>query len=334
MKYIFSESQMRKLFEQSQSVLEPYVIKLFKFLNEEKKKHKKRSDLLQVIKNLSPYMGVPEGYELYLLELYLLNYREDGNYKDLTKDNFVDPRKMKGKVTPNTKADLYTIAQLPFRGSNLQAYWTEDNKGVPYYVVKSYNWYPVYIFKNNKWYETIDRYSSSTSKQMGRANPIKYNDELYTSVFTLTAKEMKMLEDGATHEEVMKNKLEKFKSSESELVPKRKTNVKQWSRYLDEIQVPEYKVKFKINSIDVEGDTAIVYVDIYDVLNVMGGLGIETDKNYLKGEMGNITKERVEDTVKHKLYDKLKPFIAHRSRWFENLPPTSKLEYRFNHLKK
>ena len=137
------------------------IQKLFKVLDEEKKKKKKRAEILQVIENLAPYMNIPKDYALYILEVYLLNYRKDGDYSGLTKENFVDPRKQLGKTTPNTKAKLYTIALMPFKGSNLIGQWRKDYKGNPFYEVVSYDWYPVYIFKDDKWYEVTKRYSSS-----------------------------------------------------------------------------------------------------------------------------------------------------------------------------
>ena len=132
--------------EPSMSVLQ----KLFKVLDEEKKKKKKRAEILEVIRNLAPYMNIPPDYAVYILELYLLNYRKDGDYSGLTKGNFVDPRKQPGKTTPNTRANLYTVAQVPFKGSNLIGQWRKDYKGNPFYEVVSYDWYPVYIFKNDK----------------------------------------------------------------------------------------------------------------------------------------------------------------------------------------
>jgi len=91
------------------------VSKLFKLLDEEKKKNRTRASLLTVIKHMAPYMGIPEGFEQYILELYVLNFKKDGDYSNLTKENFVDPRKQKGKVISNPNAKLYTIAQLPFK---------------------------------------------------------------------------------------------------------------------------------------------------------------------------------------------------------------------------
>ena len=234
MYYILSEHQLKRLFEESERALEPIVVKLFKFLNEEKKGKTTRAALLDQIKNIAPYLGLPDGFEIYFLELYLLNYRPDGDYSSLTKENFVDPKKMKGKWTPNTKADLYTKAQLPFKGSNLQGYWDEDNKGVPYYIVKSYGWYPIYIFKENKWYEASDRYSSSTGRQMRNANPVEWKEELDSNVILVTRKEMESLERNATYQDIINNKRKSLKSSEEDLKSARMKSAAQNQYFWDD----------------------------------------------------------------------------------------------------
>lgn len=326
----------KNLFEQDNSKFEPYIYKLFRFLNEEKQKHKTRGALLNLIKSVTPYMGIPEGFEIYLLELYLLNYRKDGDYKNLTKENFIDPRKMKGKWTPNTKADLYTVAQLPFRGSNLEGYWTKDNKGVPYYVVKSYGWYPIYIFKNDRWYEVVDRYSSSTGRQISRANPVEWNDEIESKVILATKEEMKALEMGATFEDVMRNKKEQLKKIEPELTNKRVSRRIGYGGYDDdnETALPGFIVKFKVNSIEEGDDKSIVVVDIFDVLRKEGNRGLPTPENYLKGEFRGVTQKKVEDAVESKLKQDLRPYIGPRYWYHKKLPSNSKIEFKFNHLKK
>lgn len=331
MKYKISN----RLFEQLDNVLEPKIVKLFKFLNEEKQKHKTRAKLLDVIKNVSQYMGLPEGHEIYLLELYLLNFRKDGDYKNLTKENFVDPRKMKGKWTSNTKADSYTIAQLPFKGTNLEGFWSSDNNGTPYYIVKSYGWYPIYIYKNDRWYEVAEHYSSSTGRQMSNANPVAWNENLDGKVFLLTKEEMKMLEKGATHDDVIQNKKISLKSKESELQNKRMSSAKQYSwAWNEQGERTPFIAKFKINSIDDSGDKIKVIVDIHDVLDFVDGKGQKTTKNYLKGEMGDVTKEYVEKAIKRKLNSELRPYIGPRHRHYEELPSNAMIEYSFNHLKK
>lgn len=336
MKYVVFESQLKKMFEQSERALEPLVVKLFKFLNEEKKGKTKRSEILNQIKNVAPYLGLPEGYEIYFLELFLLNYRPDGDYSSLTKENFVDPKKMKGKWTPNTKADLYTKAQLPFRGSNLEGYWTKDNKGVEYYVVKSYDWYPIYIFKDNRWYEVVERYSSSTGRQMSNANPVEWNDEISSKVILATKDEMKALENGATYEDIIKNKKKKLKELEPELQNKRVTRKTHWGGWDGDTdrRLPDFIVKFKVNSIEEGEDKMTVVVDIYDVLKKEGNKGVPTPENYLKGELEDITPQRVENAVENKLKQDLRPYIGPRYLYHEPLPDNSNIKFRFNHLKK
>lgn len=320
--------------DNSDKALIPLHVKIFKFLNEEKKKHRKRADLLEAIKNIAPYMNIPEGHEIFLLEMYLLNYRPDGDYQNLTKDNFIDPRKQKGRKTTNASSNLYSKAQLPFKGSNLEGYWDEDPSGDEYYVVKSYGWYPVYIFKNNKWYENTSRYSSSTSKQMFRVNPVNYNDELEHKVYLLTPDEMKMLEQGMSHQQLMNLKLKKIKASEKDLVSKRLSNAVKWSSY--EIGDPgRFNIKYKIKSIDVEGDKATINVDIYDVFRRGGaGVSLPTPENYLKGEIPNLTIKKVEDVLIQDIKGKFKDYIGPRFRYIGDLPEESKINFKFNHLKK
>ena len=310
------------------------VSKLFKLLDEEKKKNKTRASLLEAIKKMVPYMGIPEGFEQYLLELYVLNFRKDGDYSNLTKENFIDPRKQQGKVISNTKANLYTIAQLPFRGSNLDGYWTEDPKGVPYYKVASYGWYPVYIFKDDKWYEVTANYSSSTSRQMSNSNPVSWSDDTFDSVYTLTPEEMKLLERGYSHEEIMKNKVQKLKTIEPDL-KKRKKTAKTYGHWRQdpEQMVPNTNIKFQVKNIDVDDDKAIVDIDVYDVLKRENNTQVSTPQNYLKGEIPNLDSTKVEDAIKIKMRGELKDYIGKRFRWKAEDPKGAKIEFRFKHLK-
>lgn len=311
------------------------VSRLFNLLNEEKKKNKTRDALLAKIREMIPYLGLPKGSERYLLELYVLNYRKDGDYSNLTKENFIDPRKQKGKVISNPKANQYTIAQMPFKGSNMEGYWVEDPKGVPYYKVTSYGWYPIYIFKNDKWYEVTQNYSSSTARQKSNANPVEWSNELFDSVYTLTAEEMKLLERGYSHEDVMKNKVQKLKSIQPELTKRKKTVKTYGYRGLDpDNYVPNTNIKFKVKDIEVEDDKAIVDIDVYDVVNREGGRQVDTPQNYLKGEIPDLTPAKVEDAIRIKMRGELRDYIGKRFRWSPQDPKGAKIEFRFNHLKK
>ena len=331
MEKLISQIVLKVLLEQREPSM-PVIVKLFKMLNEEKKKNKTRASLIQVIENYAPYMNIPSEYALYLLELYVLNYRKDGDYSELTKGNFIEPRKQQGKTTSNPKAKLYTIAQLPFKGSNLIGRWSKDYKGTPFYEVVSYNWYPVYIFKDDKWYEVTKRYSSSTSRQMENANPVKWNDELEEPVYLLTEKEMDMLKRGMSHEQIMKHKVEALKKFEPELT-KRKKTAKSY-RWYGDAETANANIKFKIKSIEDEGDKAIVEVDILDVI-LRGDRGEEpTPQNYLKGEIQGMNKEIAEEKVKVKIMGLLRDYMATRFRYNGEDPPIQNIFFKFNHLKK
>ncbi len=331
MEKLISQIVLKVLLEQREPSI-PLIVKLFKVLDEEKKKKKKRAEILEVIENLAPYMNIPPDYALYLLELFLLNYRKDGDYSGLTKGNFIDPRKQQGKTTSNTKANLYTVAQMPFKGGNLIGQWSKDYNGKPFYEVVSYNWYPVYIFKDDKWYEVTGRYSSSTSRQMNNANPVEWSGELQEVVYLLSQEEMKMLKRGETHEEVMKHKLKKLKELEPELIKRKKTaKVYSWH---GNAETANANIKFKIKSIEEEDDKAIVTVDILDVIR-RGDNGEEpTPQNYLKGEMQGMTKEIAEEKVKVKIMELLRDYMATRFRHSHGDPKTQNIDFKFNHLKK
>ena len=65
-----------------------------------------------------------------------------------------------------------------FKGSNLEGKFNSNGN----YVVLSYGWYPVFINMGNKWFEVVDRYSSSTARQMYHSRP---NDTIKVSKETM-----------------------------------------------------------------------------------------------------------------------------------------------------
>jgi hypothetical protein len=60
--YLSLMKTIKIISEQSNEPSLKVVSKLFKLLNEEKKKNKTRASLLEAIKNFTPYLGIPEGY--------------------------------------------------------------------------------------------------------------------------------------------------------------------------------------------------------------------------------------------------------------------------------
>jgi hypothetical protein len=311
------------MFEEYEIASDKVIVRLFKLFNEYKKTAKTKKELLNIIMEYLPMFGIPKTYAIYMLELYLLNFREDGDYSGLNKDNFIDPRNKSGKKTANYQAGDYTKAQLPFQGSNLEGRWTKDRNGVKYYVVKSYGWYPVYIYKEGKWYENFDRYSSSTSKQMYNSQPYAYNNDIDTKVYLMSKNEMNMLESGYSHEDVMKKKKESLKDDQPS--PRITTAKSEYWRG----DIPSLNIKFKISSIEDLGDKNAVIVDIYDVIKTENGKQIPTPENYLKGELGNVTPEKVEKEIEKKLRQNFRQYLGPKlGNQDEEL-----ITFRFNHLK-
>jgi hypothetical protein len=318
----FDDEDFDMMNEEYEIASDKVIVRLFKLFNEYKKKAKTKKELLNIIMEYLPLFGIPKVYAIYMLELYLLNYREDGDYSGLNKDNFIDPRNKSGKKTANYQAGDYTKAQLPFQGSNLEGRWTKDRNGVKYYVVKSYGWYPVYIYKEGKWYENFDRYSSSTGKQMNNARPYTYNNEIDTKVYLMSKYEMGLLESGFSHEDVMKKKKESFRDVKPS--PKISTTKSSYG------EVPNTSIKFKISSVEETDDVNIVNVDIYDVLKTRAGVQIDTPENYLKGEIPNVTPEKVEKEIETKLRQNFRQYLGPKLGGQDEELVT----FRFNHLKK
>jgi hypothetical protein len=130
-------------------------------------------------------------------EIYTANFRPDGDYKSLTKDNFKDYRQFKQRKVTNNTAYEYATAKMPFKGSNIEGQWNVNNNNDWYYVITSYGWYPVFLFINNQWYRTLETYSSSTRKQMSQVNPVKYDSNLRANVMSVTKGEMERLINGS-----------------------------------------------------------------------------------------------------------------------------------------
>jgi len=282
------------------------ITKLFRFLNDQKKVHKTKEALLKVIRDYLPFFGIPENKDRFILELYLHNYRKDGNYSNLTKDNYVDPRDMKGRKIPNWESNKYVGAQLPFEGSNLEGFWKQTRSG-KIYVVQSYGWYPIYIFKDDIWYQIQERYSSSTGKQMNASNPYYYDKNLDSNVYLLNRNEMEKVERGATHDEIMSYKKDRFKN----LIPDLTSNPVQNLRF----GVPSSTIKFKISSVEESDDTFIINVDIHGV----------------KGAIQNAEPETIENKVESKIRQNLREYLGGK---IKGTPDKETIVIRFNHFDK
>ena len=182
--------------EQETPVLTKKEILLFKYINDNKQKAGTKSEMIKFIQEMLRYFGMPLSEATMYYEIYTSNFRPDGDYENLTKENFKDYRLFKQRKVANNSAYEYATAKMPFKGSNVEGQWDVNNKHDWYYVIKSYGWYPVFLYINNQWYRTLETYSSSTRKQMSQVNPIKYDSNLKSDVMSVTKGEMESLMDG------------------------------------------------------------------------------------------------------------------------------------------
>ena len=186
---------------------------MFKQLNRRRSDFKTQKELMNFIDTLIFALGLDEKNTRFYYEIYIQNYRPEGDYENLTYQNV---KNLKPKRVSNINSSEYVSSKLPFIGSNLKGYWGFNNKNQSYYVVKSYGWYPIFLFINNKWYEVSDRYSSSTGKQISHSRPYRYSSEVDDRIYSVTRDEMDKLIRGIDLSEIekdrVKNFVEKFKT--------------------------------------------------------------------------------------------------------------------------
>ena len=182
--------------EQEAPVLNKKEILLFKYINDNKQNAGTKNEMIKFIQEMLRYFGIPINEATMYYEIYTANFRPDGDYENLTKENFKDYRQFKQRKVANNSAYEYATAKMPFKGSNVEGQWNVNNNNDWYYVIQSYGYYPVFLFINNQWYRTLDTYSPSTKKQMSQVNPVKYDSNLKSDVVSVTKGEMERLMDG------------------------------------------------------------------------------------------------------------------------------------------
>jgi hypothetical protein len=140
----------------------------------------------------------------------------------------------------------------------------------------------------------------------------------------MSKEEMQLLERGVSHEDVMKKKKESFK----DVQPSPRITTAKSETWRGDI--PSLNIKFKISSIEDLGDKNAVNVDIYDVFKTENGKQIPTPENYLKGEIPNVTPEKIEKEVERKLRQNFSQYLGPKlGNQDEEL-----VTFKFNHLKK
>ena len=187
-------------------VLTRQEISLFKYINKEKGNVKTKQKLLDLFKEMLDYFGMPVGEARKYYEVYLANFRPDGDYENITPEEFIDYREIRPSKITNNSAYEYTAGKLPFKGSNLEGKWSVNQYNESYYVVTSYGWYPIYLFINNQWFRVLDSYSSSTRKHLSHSNPVVWDNGINKNVIVVTKDEMNHLMNGRYNLEIMKSK--------------------------------------------------------------------------------------------------------------------------------
>jgi hypothetical protein len=186
----------RILREEQEGPLTKKEIMLFKYIDKHKKETKTKPEMLKFLKSMLPVLGLSTNQSNFYYEVYTANFRPEGDYENITKENFKDFKQFKQRKVANNSAYEYASARMPFKGSNVEGQWDVNNNNEWYYVIKSYGWYPVFLFINNQWYRTLDTYSNSTSKQMSQVNPVKFDSNLNSDVMGVTKGEMERLMSG------------------------------------------------------------------------------------------------------------------------------------------
>jgi hypothetical protein len=280
-------------------------------------------------------MGLEPSLAAFYYEMFALNYREDGDYENLTHENFKGVKEFRSRTIPNTKAWEFTIAKMPFKGSNMDARWNTDSNGVDYYAVYSYSWYPIYLFKQGVWYEVTRRYSSSTGRQMSNANPVKYDSNIGKEVVLVTQDEMKQLERSATIDDIMKNKVKSAVKNKEQLISKKPKNVGSVSYWGDneDANAMGFKVKFKVSDVREDDGKIVVDVNVMEVNRKEGNKAIKTPENYTKGELPGVTKERVEKNIIRVIQSDFTNYVGKSQPWGKNVEDRSNVKFNFIHEK-
>jgi hypothetical protein len=103
-----------------------------------------------------------------------VDYMDAVDYCDENNIDYSEIIKLKEYATggavkvSNREARYYVENMMPFKANNLEG---KFKNGV--YVVLSYGYYPIFIYKDGRWFENLNKYSSSTGKQMSQTRPDK-----------------------------------------------------------------------------------------------------------------------------------------------------------------
>lgn len=310
--------RIKNILEQENEPALPKVDRyIFKFIHQLKEKLTSKNEILNRIREFLPSVGKSSSEALSYLESFSLNYRPDGRYDLITKDEFKDINKLKPKRTTNVGSGDFVGGQIPFNGSNLSGQWEVDNSGNSQYVVLSYGWYPVLIYKENRWFINNDSYSSSTAKQISQASRGSRDEIL------LSRTEMEKLRNATLKlSDIPSEKLRKFIQSEKPSLELRPTRFITWG-WRDDAG----KVKFVIEDIIEEDGKAKFKIRIINAGKRDGQkMVIDPENPYTDDNIPGVTKQDVEDAIKRHFTNTYRVYAGGRGMIDQNF-----FEFEFKH---
>lgn len=233
------------------SYLDDGIIRIFKTVN--KIKDNSNVPLKELIERLGMVYKVKIYYIDNISKLYSLNYREEGDYENITSDNVILPYQ-KPKRTSNINAYEYVNERTPFEGSNLSGEWeVGDYDGKKSFVVRSYGHYPIYVYKYGEWFGVNNSYSRTTAKHMSNSRP-------RGKIIYLSRSEIKDIISGkiTSPEEVQQKRFSTFKKNNlTRNVGKTFTRTfYSWSTNI------RYRVSYTLKDVSVIGDDKIRFIII------------------------------------------------------------------------
>lgn len=286
-------------------------ITFFKELNKVRHKYPTKKELLTHIRDMMPFIGKSPNEGRLYYEIYTQNYRPEGDYENITFDNFKNYKDFKQKTITNSTAYEYSAGKIPFKGSNLEGFWEVNRKNQWYYVVESYGWYPIFLFINDKWYGNINNYSSSTAKQMSNANPISYNSGLGEKVTYLRKGDLDKLMSGVDYENVNKDRIGDFKKYYENKIGKSKL-ITIGSRWRDN----QKKARFRVMDIKNEGDMLNITIYVDKAGNVVNNKMVDNVEDYTQ-EFANDIEEGIRDYIIRENQE----FLTHKNTEFRFIHP-------------
>ena len=281
---------------------------MFKYLNNNKKELGTKDEFLTFIKKFLPLVGINPNMARFYYEIYTQNYRPEGDYENLTYDNFKNVKDLKSKKIPNTQSSEYVSSKIPFKGSNLEGFWDVNRKNQWYYLVKSYGWYPIYLFIDDKWFEISNRYSSTTRKQMSYSNPYRYSHDVNDKIYSVSKNEMEKLINGEDLEDINKSRVDYFVTNKKMFysTPNKVMTVGNWDN--------RKRVTFKIERISKYRDKVKFVITILNASRVVGRRLVnnpeefETDLNFI---------EEIKKDIQNRIINDNSEYLSHNNTIFE-----------------